>query len=482
MFYLQNMLGTLPFVGRESELSRLRLLLKKKTASLVVVKGRRRVGKSRLAQEFGKCFDQCVTLTGLPPDKNITAQAQRDDFAQQLVDELHIDRPETADWGHLLRTLARQVQKTSVLVILDELTWLGSEDATFLGKLKSVWDTHLSQNPRLILLLSGSMSLWLEENLLRSTGFVGRISLEVDLQPLPLDACPAFWGAHAERVSSLEMLRLLAVTGCIPRYLEEIIPSHTAEQNIQALCFEPDGLLFREFDRLFGDFFGERGDYYQRLTRCLGDGPLAPEKIYERLDLAPSGKILRHLDDLVSCGFVKRDYTWNVNTGVESKLSRYRLSDNYLRFYLKYVAPHRRRIERRTYKGPGAWPSIIALQFENLLMHSRHQLLGKIGVPLDEVVYDNPYFRRATKRAPGVQIDYMVQTRYKTIYMCEVKFSQQRIGSTVVDEVQKRLLDLRPPRGFSVRPVLIHVNGVTPSVVESEFFATILDFSTLLHT
>ena len=467
-------------MGRKRELSRLRQLVTKRVASLVVIKGRRRVGKSRLAREFGAYLDRSVVLTGLPPDRNVTAQEQRDDFAQQLADELSITRPMATDWGHLLRVLANEVQQGSVLIVLDEITWLGSEDPTFLGKLKTVWDTHFSRNPHLILLLSGSMSLWLEENLLRSTGFVGRVSLEIDLQPLPLHACTAFWGTQSNHVSAHEMFRILAVTGCIPRYLEEIYPNRSAEQNIQSICLEPDGLLFREFDRLFGDFFGERGDYYRRLVCCLGDGPLTPEKIYKKLGVVPSGKVLRHLDDLVSCGFVKRDYTWNLATGVESKLSRYRLSDNYFRFYLKYIAPNRRRIERRAYRGPGAWPSIMGLQFENLLMQSRRELLKAIDVPLDEVVYDNPYFRRATQRAPGVQVDYMVQTRYRTLYVCEAKFSQERVGNAVVREVQKRLTDLRPPRGFSTRPVLIHVNGVTPQVVESEFFASIVDFSSLL--
>lgn len=113
---------------------------------------------------------------------------------------------------------------------------------------------------------------------------------------------------------------------------------------------------------------------------------------------------------------------------MKSKLSRYRLSDNYLRFYTRYVGPNRHRIARGAYHGPSAWPSILGLQFENLLLHSRQALLGAMDVAPEEVVYDNPYFRRATKRRPGVQIDYMVQTRYKTLYVCEAKFSQNPVG------------------------------------------------------
>lgn len=461
-------------------MARLLRLREKPTASLAVLKGRRRVGKSRLAREYGTHFERVVILTGLPPDPQVDAQAQRDDFAQQLVDVLGIERPEARDWGHLLRVLAQQVRQGSVLLVLDEITWLGSLDPTFLGKLKTVWDTHFCTNPKLVLLLTGSMSLWLEDNLLRSTGFVGRISLEMDLQPLPLTACRAFWRGHARLVSAHEMLRLLCVTGTIPRYLEELAPGRSAEDNIRSMCFSSDGFLFWEFDRLFNDLYAERGHLYRRLVESLRDGPRTPAQIYAALGVSASGKVLGYLDDLQSCGFVTRDYSWSIATGRQSRLSRYRLSDNYLRFYLKYIEPNRRRIQRGAYRGPGAWPSIAGLQLENLILQERCRLFEALGIPLDEVVYDNPYFRRATKRLPGVQVDYLIQTRFKTLYVCEAKFSQEPLGVSVIDEVSSRIVRLRAPRGFSIRPVLIHASGVTPALVEAEFFAAIIDLASFV--
>ena len=67
-----------------SELKKLRQLLKKDSASLVVIKGRRRIGKSRLAMEFGKEVENFVIFFGIPSTKNLTAQEQRDDFAKQM--------------------------------------------------------------------------------------------------------------------------------------------------------------------------------------------------------------------------------------------------------------------------------------------------------------------------------------------------------------------------------------------------------------
>ncbi len=69
------------FVGRQAELNRLVETTRKKSASFVIVKGRRRVGKSRLIQEFAKQFDHYYVFAGLPPEKNTTAEHQLEEFS-----------------------------------------------------------------------------------------------------------------------------------------------------------------------------------------------------------------------------------------------------------------------------------------------------------------------------------------------------------------------------------------------------------------
>lgn len=75
----------------------------------------------------------------------------------------------------------------------------------------------------------------------------------------------------------------------------------------------------------------------------------------------------------------------------------------------------------------------------------------------------------------------MIQTRFKTLYICEIKFSKERIGSEIINEMQQKQKALQLPRGYSVRFVLIHVNGVKEEVEEQEFFSNIIDFGQLLH-
>ena len=71
------------FIGREGEMSRLKGLLGKSSASFIVVRGRRRIGKSRLLAEFGKEM-RSLFFSGIPPTRKTTEQTQRNEFALQL--------------------------------------------------------------------------------------------------------------------------------------------------------------------------------------------------------------------------------------------------------------------------------------------------------------------------------------------------------------------------------------------------------------
>lgn len=468
------------FIGREHELARLKELLKKKSASLAVIRGRRRIGKSRLANEFAKEFPKTLSFTALPPDEKITPEMQRQEFARQMRRQ-KIARLGGDDWSDLLHDLARACTKGRVLVILDEISWMGSKDPTFLGTVKITWDQTFKKNPQLVLILSGSNSSWIEKNILSSTGFVGRISLRLHLKELSLAECNRFWGPQNGRVSSYEKFKILSVTGGIPRYLEEIAPKNPAEENIRRICFEKEGFLFTEFNDIFSDLFSKKSARYKEIVQQLVDGPLDFMQIVESLDRTRGGDISEYLNDLCESGFVSRDYVWKIKDGSLSRLSRFRLSDNYVRFYLKYIEPHQHQIENGTFKKlPAAWSSIQGLQFENLVLNNKERLLQILQIPPESVIAAGPFFQTATASKAGCQIDLLIETKFNNLYLGEIKFEKQPLGLSIVHEVKEKIDRLKIPKGFSIRPFLIHVNGVGDAVVESEFFSDIIDFGKFL--
>jgi AAA+ ATPase superfamily predicted ATPase len=389
------------------------------------------------------------------------------------------------DWGDLFTVLAKETQKGRVIILLDEISWMGSKDPHFLGKLKNAWDMEFKQNPELMLILCGSISSWIEENILKSTGFMGRISLTLYLQELKLPECNHFLDLIGFRGCDYERFKILSVTGGIPRYLEEIQPHLPAEANLQELCFQPGGILFREFNDIFSDLFSHRSPTYKKILASLVTGAKELAEIAKDTNLSPGGHLSACLHDLNLLGFIRRDYSWSIKKGKEARLSQFRLNDNYLRFYLKYIEPQYEKIAsghfpKFSLAGLTAWDSIMGLQFENMVIASRELVWKHLPFSAADIVNDNPYFQRKTSRIKGCQIDYLIQTRYHNLFVCEIKFSRNCIGLQIVDEVKEKISNISLPRGFSCWPVLIHVNGVSDAVVDSGYFTKIIDFSTLL--
>jgi uncharacterized protein len=471
------------FIGRQLELNQLLELTTKNTASFVLVKGRRRIGKSRLIQEFSKYFDEFHYFVGLAPDKGTTSADQLNEFSRQISRTFKTSLARYDDWSDALWAVGERVQSRKVLLFFDEISWMGSKDRTFLGKIKNFWDVQLKNNDKLIFIVCGSASSWIEKNILSNTGFVGRISFTLTLEELPLCDCNKFW---PKNISVYEKLKILALTGGVPKYLEEINPKQSAENNIKKLCFTKGGFLVEEFSQIFSDLFTRKSTFYKQIIIALANGGKTQQEISQLISIKKYGRIYEYLQELELAGFIARDYTWNIRTGNDSDLSKYRLKDNYLHFYLKYIEKNLGKINRNAFglkslvSLPG-WYTILGLQFENLVLHNRKSIHRLLMLNADDIICENPFFQRKTSRTLGCQIDYMIQTKFNTLYICEIKFSKNEIDSLVIQEVQAKIDALKFPKGFSYRPILIHVNGVNDAIIDSNYFAAIIDFGELLQ-
>lgn len=471
------------FIGRNNELKKLEQLFDNRSASLVVIKGRRRVGKSRLIEEFGKKY-KFYQFMGLNPRKALTAQDQRNEFARQLRGYFDTPQLRADDWGDLFTYLAKQTTKGKVVIAFDEISWMAVDEPDFLGKLKIIWDTLFKKNPKLILIICGSVSSWIEKNICQNTGYFGRPSLNMTLQQLPLDVCNKFWDGYGSNITTYEKLKILAVMGGVPRYLELINPKLSAEENIRKLCFDRDSAIYNEFEKIFTDIYSSRNRIYKPVIESLVDGKLTQEKIAIKLKTEQSGKLTEYLSDLELGGFITRDHTWNIDSGKVSNLSTYRLSDNFIRFSLKYVLPNQLQIEKGFYGAkslqtlPG-WNTIMGLQFECLVLNNHMKIVELCGIQHDEVVFANPFFQRKTARMAGCQVDYLIQTR-DTAYLCEIKFNRSEMGINVIKDMQEKLQRIKLPKHMSRRAVLIHANGVKDEVRDALFFSKIIDFGEFL--
>lgn len=472
-----------PFVGRDNELQRLEDLSKSGRACLVVMKGRRRIGKSRLAEEFGK-NKEYLSLSGLPPVKGVTAQDQRDAFSKQLASLFKIPFLTFKDWSDAFIFLSSHLTNKSTVILFDEISWMGSKDPTFTPKLKVWWDLVLQNYPGVVLILCGSISTWIDKNIINSTAFFGRVSLYIELGELSLSQSKQLLSLQGFKGSDLELFKILCVTGGVPWYLEQIKAYESTDENIKRLCFDKNGMLVHEFDRIFNDLFSTRGEIYKKIIKLLSQGMKNRTSLEKATGYSKSGTLSGHLKALEICGFISKHPDWSFKTGKAGKSILYRLSDNYLRFYIHYIEPNLAKIEQGSFLEvplsslPG-WEPMLGFQLENLLLKNRSLIYKALGIHVQDIIIDNPYFQKASGRKKGCQIDYLIQTYSNTLFVCEIKMRRRELGTEVIDAMKTKIESLSLPKGFGVSPVLIHLGPISDALLSSRYFFRIIDIAEL---
>ena len=339
------------FIGREKELRQLENLITSGRASLVVIKGRRRIGKSRLAEEFGK-GKKFLSFSGLAPVKGVSSQDQKDAFAKKISQAFNIPLFAFNDWSDGFAHLTRVLEKEPTVILFDEVSWMGHKDPTFTSKMKVWWDETLQNHHKLMLILCSSISTLIDKNIINSTAFFGRVSLYIELDELTLPESAKFLRESGFYGSSKEIVQILAVTGGVPWYLEQIHPKKNADENIRFLCFEKNSLLVNEFDRIFNDLFSSRGEVYKKIIKELASGMKERSHLRKSMGYTNSGTLSTYLTALETCGFITKHNSWSLKTGKTGKSITYRLSDNYLRFYLHYIEPNMTKIKQGTFSNP----------------------------------------------------------------------------------------------------------------------------------
>ena len=471
------------FYGRGDLLESMKSLWNKRVPSLVTCRGRRRVGKSTLVEEFARRPGaRFIKLEGLRPKERLTNEDQLKYFISQLSLQTGCDDSPVSDW---LKAFARLneciMDRGKTVVLLDEVSWMAYCDVAFPEVLKVAWDNMFSRHKKLVLVVCGSVSTWIKRNIIDNGAYAGRRSYDFVVPELPLRECVKFWGPRVSRERMTDILDVLSVTGGVPRYLEEIDPALTADENIRKMAFVAKSVLAVDFEEMFRDVItGERG-LRASILRILCDSPMNVSEMAAALGKERNGHLSDALDELGEAGFIAPDEGLNPETGKDVQQMRFRLKDNYARFYLKYIEPRLKIIARDGFRFSSLeqlpeWDVIKGLAFENLVVNNFRELLPRLGLDRSLVISAAP-FRKATqsRRASdrGVQVDLLLQTR-RSIYLVEVR-RRNELGHEVVDEMDEKVSRIKRPRGVSLKTALVYDGHLAKTVEADGYFDAVID-------
>lgn len=320
------------FLSRTLELKTLQSQWESQRAKLMIVYGRRRVGKTRLITHWIQTQHPKALYWVADPT---SAPDQLRSFSQALFNLENPNHPAPdafsyTTWQQAFQQVARIAQHERLALILDEFTYLLAVEPGIAGLLQNVWDHSLSE-ANLFLILSGSHIGRMERNLLSyQAPLYGRATSLLSLQPLPFAATAGFFSNYQpdERVAVYAML------GGIPAYWELFEPKANVDHNIRELFLSGTNLLNDEPRLLLQDFVSDIHNYVA-ILRSIANGYRTPKEIASNAGLNEH-HISMYLSNLIETGFLERRVP--VTEPSSSRLGRHHITDPFLRFYFRFLS------------------------------------------------------------------------------------------------------------------------------------------------
>jgi len=470
------------FYGREHELDIIQRAIRSERPELGIVYGRRRVGKSALLmQAAGRKGD--LYFEGL---QQASLKQQIDHFMSQLAEQTATPKAVAGDWRTALDVLTFHLKRGRHYLVFDEFPWMAAGRSELVSLVKYFWDNHWKRNPRITLALCGSIAQFMVKHIVHSQALHNRKTFEIKLEPLPAYEAKLFFRDYR---SDFEIARFLMIFGGVPKYLEQIDPTRSLEDNLDALCLRKDAFFLAEFDSIFKEQFKVTRTY-ESIVKALAAQSGSKEALARRLKVKPGGGFSTYIQNLERADFVKVFSPLSI-AGKGEKTRRIVLWDEWLRFYFTYVEPNRRTIQINTKPGMfrrlagRSFDSWCGLAFEQLCMKNLPAILSHLGIGLDQVVGFGPFFRqppRTRHSGQGIQIDILVHRHGQVLTLVECKFRSQPVGVSVIREVDRKIQLLKAPRRYSIERVLICAGDVTRELERQAYFHQIVGLESLFSS
>ncbi len=462
------------FVGREHEVKELEEFCAKSGSKILIVYGRRRVGKTELLEQTfrGRGLLKFEGREKQPQEKQMAfVMQQLAEYAQEPL----LARLEVKDWVEVFKEIAERTKKGRWTIYFEELQWLAGYETEFVTALKYVWDNMFRHNPDLILILCGSSPAFMISSVIKSKALYNRSQYELPLKELNLIETHEM----LKEYSQIEVFDAFMTLGGIPEYLKHLNPKKSFYLNLCKESFIPGAFFASEYERIFTSSLGSN-KHYREIIEFLSHKRYATRsEILKYLKLESGGALSQELLDLEVCGFIDAYVPFHLTTG--SHLTRYCITDAYMQFYFRFIKPQLKGIENGDFKSNPqealnmtTYQQWLGYAFERFCRKSHRQiaaLLGFKGVKYRSGAY---FSRKTAKEEPGFQIDQLFDRDDRVMTICEVKYSQTPISTKVIDEFEKKLELLPNLEKKTIQKVLITNRGVDAALHRRAYFDVIL--------
>ena len=328
------------FVNRQDELKYLHSQAESDRAELVVVYGRRRVGKTELLRHFCASRPHLFFVAS-----QTTSEQLLRDLSTQLADLSDSPVPPGTvlqDWPSAFRVLGRLARDRRFVVILDEFPYLLWAEPVVASQLQNLWDAELRRTKLMLVLCGSHVSVMESEVLGQRSPLYGRRTGQWRVTPLGYRDAALFFPKYARE----DQLTAYGILGGMPAYLEQFDPNKSLATNIVERILSRGSMLYQEVYFLLQTELREAGRYHAALS-ALASGATRHQDV-ARAIFGPEGRASAqpYLNRLEGLGMVERAVSATVRNPQRTRDAIYRISDPFIRFWFRLAAPNRSALEQ----------------------------------------------------------------------------------------------------------------------------------------
>lgn len=406
-------------VGREKEQRRLRELADSGEAEFVAVYGRRRVGKTYLVREtFDGDFTFChAGMARVGMAKQLQA------FRSSLKEWGDGHCPRLTNWIDAFDRLKQVIKECDLprkIVFIDEMPWMDTPKSGFVPALEHFWNGWASARKDVMLIICGSATSWIIDKVLKNKGGLhDRVTEQIPLEPFTLRECELYAQSRGLDYTRRMVTECYMALGGIPYYWRMLRRGMSPAQNLDELFFSPRGQLRFEFDELYASLF-KRKEPYVKIVTALGTktGGLTRDELLTAAGLSDGGRIGRYLEELESCGFIRRFRS----LGKKTKDAVFQVMDNYTLFHLRFVANEdggRQWTDRLESADYYSWAGCA---FEHVCL--QHVRFIKRALEIGGVKTSEYSWRGIAADGRRAQIDLLIDRNDGIVDLCEMKYTK----------------------------------------------------------
>ena len=326
------------FINRKKELESLEKQYNSNQSSLVVVYGRRRVGKTALITKFLEIHKNSLYFLATEEPETQNLNYFKIQVAEFTGNELL--KSATVDWYTVFKTLVEYKTETKKIIVLDEFQYIGKSNAAFPSIMQKVWDTILKYANIMLILCGSLVSLMKSQTLDYSSPLYGRRTGQIKLKQIPFYHYHDFFKGR----SNNDLLPFYAVTGGVPKYIEAFRGYTDIYEAIEQNVLNSQSFLYEEPYFLLQKEVSEIGSYFS-LIKTIAMGNRKLSSIATNLGLKQTG-LTKYLKVLIDLDLIEREVPITENAPEKSKSGLYRIKDNFIAFWLMFVYPYQAYLEK----------------------------------------------------------------------------------------------------------------------------------------